>query len=248
LCASGMTAKRVVDGKPTVFGVSGKLWNSDLVMYDRATESLWSQIAATAIRGPMTGAQLPLVPSSTTTWGAWTADHPETKVLLPPPISGTIRERGARNYRLDNPYLVYDSIPAVGIGQNEVPTHEADIDLKAMVLGVRADGVAKAYPLDTVRRIGVLNDAVGDIPVVVAVAEDGETIVAYDRRVQGTTLRFRTSDGNMMQAGGSHWSITTGRAITGPYQGTHLSTPERTARLFWFAWLDFNPDTRVYKA
>lgn len=246
LCASGMTAERVIDGQSTVFGVSGKLWNSDLVMYDQSTGSLWSQIAATAIRGPMTGIQLSLVPSSTTTWGAWQADHPDTRVLIPPPISGTIRERGARNYRLDNPYLVYDSIPAVGIGQNEVPEHDSDLDLKATVLGVRARGTAKAYPLETIRAKTVINDAVGDVPVVVAIAGDGETIVAYVRRVGDTTASFEPAGDGAIRGAGSRWSITTGRATSGPHRGMRLPTPARTARLFWFAWLDFNPETTVY--
>jgi hypothetical protein len=67
-CGSGVTAKRTVQGEPTVFGVSGLLWNSDLVMYDQRTESLWSQIAGAAVRGPLTGQRLQLVPSIISTW------------------------------------------------------------------------------------------------------------------------------------------------------------------------------------
>jgi hypothetical protein len=90
LCGSGVVFERRVTGEPTTFGVSGRLWRSDLVMYDGLTDSLWSQLAATAIRGPRTGDRLTLVPSSLTTWGKWRSAHPETRVLLPPPHSGTV--------------------------------------------------------------------------------------------------------------------------------------------------------------
>ncbi len=93
LCDSGVTAVRTVGDEQTTFGVSGLLWNSDLVMYDAATDSRWSQIAATAIRGARTGHRLELVPSEITTLGDWRTAHPDTQVLLPPPTSKTIGER-----------------------------------------------------------------------------------------------------------------------------------------------------------
>lgn len=121
LCQSGVVAERTVDGEPTVFGVSGLLWQAprvyeaaseaegrvfgaargnrtgvsvrnsgNLVMYDVATRSYWSQILARAICGPQTGRTLSILPSTFTSWGAWRAEHPDTQVLLPPPHSKTI--------------------------------------------------------------------------------------------------------------------------------------------------------------
>lgn len=117
LCRSGMVARREVEGEETVFGVSGLLWQApevnvraaeqegevfgasvnesdvdirssgNLVMYDEATRSYWSQILATAICGPMERTDLTLVPSTLTSWGEWHEEHPETEVLLPPPHS-----------------------------------------------------------------------------------------------------------------------------------------------------------------
>jgi len=89
-CQSGLTAKRLVDDSPTMFHVSGNLWkisgsDDNLVMYDAATESYWSQIVATAICGPKAGSELSLVPSEFTTWSDWVSTHPDTDVLLPPP-------------------------------------------------------------------------------------------------------------------------------------------------------------------
>jgi hypothetical protein len=117
ICASGLVAARLVGGEETVFGVSGQLWqppgeyaaasidrgtvfgasasgvdaearnSGNLVLYDEATRSFWSQLLARAICGPQRGEELALVPATVTSWGEWRAEHPETDVLLPPPAS-----------------------------------------------------------------------------------------------------------------------------------------------------------------
>lgn len=81
LCGSAVGIERTVAGAVTTFGVSGVLYNSDLVLYDRATETLWDQIDAEGIVGPMTGERLTLVPVSMSKWGRWRARHPDTLVL-----------------------------------------------------------------------------------------------------------------------------------------------------------------------
>lgn len=81
LCGSGVGIRRDVGGKVTEFGVSGVLYNSDLVFYDRATETLWDQVEATAIVGPMTGEKLELIPVTITRWSRWRAAHADTLVL-----------------------------------------------------------------------------------------------------------------------------------------------------------------------
>lgn len=118
LCRSGVVFERRVDGDPTTFHISGLLWQppeiqvraaegrgdafgasardtdadvrnqGNLVMYDAATESYWSQVLATAICGPLRGTDLALRPATVTTWGEWRAEHPGSEVLLPPPASG----------------------------------------------------------------------------------------------------------------------------------------------------------------
>ena len=81
LCGSAVGVVRKINGQVTEFGVSGLLYNSDLVFYDRATETLWDQIEAQGIVGPLTGTKLELVPITTTHWGKWKAAHPDTLVL-----------------------------------------------------------------------------------------------------------------------------------------------------------------------
>ncbi len=240
LCGSGVTAERRVDGRETGFGVSGYLWQRDLVLYDDLTGSLWSQILGQAVRGPRTGETLSLRPSTLTTWGEWRESHPGTSVLLPPPESETVGPNGERNYNT-NPYSGYeDSQPvdfSVGESNRRLPP-------RALVLGIVADGTARAYPFKTVLEAdGVVTDRVGDRPVVVASTHD--SLVAYDRRVDDRTLSVDRAAGALL-AGDSRWDPVSGRALDGPYEGATLQRANDRSPMFWFAWADFFPDSGIY--
>jgi hypothetical protein len=243
-CGSAVVAERLVREAATTFGVSGYLWRADLVLYDRATDSLWSQLLATAINGPATGDRLRIVPASLTTWGAWRTDHPGTRVLLPPPASETVRGRETR-YDYFTPKYGYDDDVLVG--------HDGEGDRlhpQELVVGVEHDGVARAYPARTVAKSGqagggVVNDVVGGRPVVVATAP-GETLVAYDRRVGGERRSFVADGGTHLRAGGSRWRRTTGVAGDGPWKGTALRSANDLPPMFWLGWSKFHPETTVY--
>src|SRR5919108_3142191 len=100
LCNSGPVFERVVDGVTLDFGTSGKLYKSDLVMYDRQTHSLWAQMEGRAIVGQRAGTRLALVPANTVAFADWRAAHPRGKVLS--------RETGHRRDYGANPYQSYD--------------------------------------------------------------------------------------------------------------------------------------------
>ncbi len=242
LCGSGVVVERAVAGDPTVFGVSGRLWRDDLVMYDRATGSLWSQILATAIRGPRTGDRLAVVPSTLTTWGEWRAERPGTAVLLPPPRSDTVRGRDRTYDYFDPKYGYGDETQLIGWDGTE-----DRLAGRTMVVGVSADGAVTAYPFPVVEGDGVVEDRVGGRPVVVATAPDG-TLVAYDRRAEGRTLSFAAADGESLRAGGSRWKRTTGEAVDGPFEGTRLERANERPPMFLKGWLAFYPETEVYGA
>lgn len=244
LCGSAVTAVRTVNGQATTFGVSGFLFRNDLVMYDKLTESLWSQIIATAINGPETGDTLQLVPSTLTTWGAWRDVHPDTVVLLPPPESNTVAGRNAtRDYTTD-PYAGYDSSGRIGLGGSY---NDDRLHPKTEVIGIQHGGVARAYPLDAVQKAGVVNDDVGGLPVVVTVAA-GDALVAYEREVNGDTLTFAKAGDAHLRAGGARWRRATGRAVDGPHEGTRLPRANDVSPLFFFAWKEFAGETEVYGA
>jgi len=209
-------------------------------MVDDETGSYWSQLLGQAICGPAEGEQLTIRPSVLTTWGAWRDGHPDTTVLLPPPISDTVAGRVRRRYAV-NPYAAYDDSRRIGIGDRE---EGGRLHPKTRVIGVTAGDVSRAYPLPAVRAADAVTDTVGGTPVVV-VADDEGHLYAYDRRVNGTTLAFER-DGDALVAGGSRWSITSGTALDGPSAGTTLARANDRSPMFWFAWRDFNPDTEVY--
>lgn len=241
LCRSAIVADRVVAGEPLTFGVSGLLYESDLVLYDTATESLWSQILATAIRGPLTGTELSLRPNTLTTWGAWREVHPDTEVLLPPPLSDTIVGRTSSDYDRD-PYRGNGRANIVTIG---IPGDiDPRLDPNLTVVGVVFRGAARAYPADRVADVGVVNDCLNGLPVVVA-SRSGDEPVAYVRGVDGQTVRFDRA-GEYLVAGGSRWEITSGHAVDGPHEGTKLTQANDRSPMFWFAWAQFYPETDIW--
>jgi hypothetical protein len=241
LCGSGVTAVREVDGEATTFGVSGLLFRNALVMYDELTDSLWSQIAATAIRGERAGTELELVPSALTTWGEFRNTYPDGQVLMPPPVSNTVTGRNStRNYD-QNPYAGYEGSTRIGLGGS----YDDDrLHPKAMVVGVSDGDVSRAYPFERVAEAGVVNDTVGELSVVVAVG--GRTLVAYVRRVDGETLTFERESATHLSAGGSRWLIASGRAVDGPFEGTRLEQANTVSPEFFFSWKNFHPETEVW--
>lgn len=239
LCGSGVVAEREAAGEETLFGVSGRLWRDDLVLYDRATASLWSQLLAAAIRGPLTGERLSLVPSTLTTWGEWRQRHADAAVLLPPPQSNTVRGRDATYNYFDSKYGYGDQRQLIGYDS------QGELGRRTLVLGIEHDDTARAYPFDAVREAGVVNDRVGDLPVVVTVTAEN-SMAAYVRRAGNDVLRFRPAGERYVEAGGSRWERGTGRAVDGSHEGTRLPRANDSPPMFWNGWSNFHPDTDVY--
>ncbi len=136
LCGTGMAFSARVNKSKLDFGVSGLLYNSDVLLYDRQTESLWSQLMQQAVTGHYRGAKLKSIPLSHTTWGDWKTRHPETKVL-------STRTGAVRNYE-SNPYKGYaESTHLFFPVYSKAPER---FHPKEKVLGVEINGVFKAYP------------------------------------------------------------------------------------------------------
>lgn len=239
LCASGVTAIRRVGGAPTVFSASGYLFRADLVLYDHRTGSLWSQIAATAISGSAAGQRLSLVPSTLATWEQWRQSRPDTSVLLPPPASDTVT---APLSPLPPPGSATGG--HVGVGGIGTDVDDDRLPPRELVVGVTAPEATTAYPLERIRAAGVVNDWVGNLPVVVLADPLPQ---AYVRVVEGEVLTVDPGDEGRLLAGGSTWSSTTGEALSGPYRGARLTRASTTTAMYWFAWVEFHPETAVYR-
>ena len=135
LCGTGMIFQAKVKGQALTFGVSGLLYNSDVLLYDRQTQTLWSQILAKAISGKGVGTKLKTMPAIDTTWALWKQQHPDTWVL-------STQTGYQRNYN-QSPYGHYDSndalyFPVVAKSKRYHP--------KERVLGLSIKGKHKAYP------------------------------------------------------------------------------------------------------
>lgn len=144
LCGTAVAFDANIDGRVTEFGVSGLLYNSDVLLYDRNTESLWSQIYASSISGEMVGKKLKMIPISHTSWQDWRSKHPDTLVLSD--------DTGySRDYARD-PYSGYETSPALYFSvNNRAPeTYHP----KELVVGLEVDGVYKAYPFIELEKYG----------------------------------------------------------------------------------------------
>ena len=182
LCFTGIVFDPLVEDSRVEFGVSGKLRNSNLIMYDRATNSLWSQVTGEAIVGEQTGSQLKIIPSDITKFGLFQAAHPQGEVLS--------RDTG-------RPFASYSSVPYGG-DLTDIPpflplSHEDDrLPETAYVLGVVLDDSAslsgrqaKAYHVDAVKQAGSFTDTIGRATVTVAyeAASDSVTVTSNGERL-----------------------------------------------------------------
>ncbi len=170
---------RQIKGKERFFGVSGLLYRSNVLMYDKKTESLWSQIKGEAVTGELTGTRLEVLPSTLTTWQKWRQQHPETEVL-------TTETGYSRNYDVD-PYLDYYerqsgfwSFFKLGPGEKE----------KELVVGVVIDGQAKAYPLRKIKIAGRIADRLAGTELTLSFDKTTDALAVTD--AQGDSVEQMT--------------------------------------------------------
>lgn len=240
LCNSALVYDRRVDGVALRFGVTGNLLNSDLIMWDDATESWWQQLTGYAIVGEYTGRRLEFVTSQMISFAVFRERYPLGKVLQGP--------FGAYGR---NPYAGYDSSaePFLFRGALDDRLHATE-----RVLGAEVSELPVAYSFPLLRRVRVVNDRVGAVDIVVfwqagAASALDQTDIDSSRDVgmalmfeRGRTLSFfHDGDDFVDNETGSRWNIL-GEAYEGPLAGTQLRQTHASTH-FWFAWAAFHPDT-----
>ncbi len=249
LCYSAIVFDRRHDGEVLEFGVSGLLRHSDMIMYDRKTDSFWQQFSGEALVGDYTGDFLTILPSQLISFEQFREAHPDAEVLS--------RETGHRRNYGENPYAGYDDIDnSPFLLEEEVSDQISPME---KVVGVRTDSEVKGYAYSVTREKRVLHDTVGDEPIVIfhvdgmASAMDNRTIHqsrddgatgVFSPIVDGEILEFEYNDGVITDTNtGSTWNIS-GRAEKGPLEGTQLET-KVYGGYFAFAWLVFYPETEM---
>ncbi len=229
---------REIEGKEYTFGVSGKLIRNALVMYDRQTESYWSQILGEAVAGEMQGVKLEFLPSLMTTWEEWQRLHPDTLAL----------DKGGRRGGRDS-YAGYYQSGSIGVMGETNP--DGRLYAKEFVVGVQLDDTAVAYPFSVLNEEPVVNDTVAGTDLLVLFNADSAASVVYNREVDGRPLTFTLADTPGSQIAltdaetGSEWDGLAGTAIAGPLAGTQLERLKSTT-VFWFGWTDFFSETALY--
>lgn len=229
-----MYVRPTVDGKPTTLGVSGKLWRDSLVMYDRATNSLWSQVLGKAVAGPLEGQRLTQIPSEITTWGEWKSRHPDTLVLVKPRLSGSVYD----DYHQD--------AGKIGVLGRRNPDNR--LGAKALVYGFEKDGRHAAVPLSLLETKPVLNAEAFGIPIVIFSPPGENAAMVFERTVGGKVLIFSREEGGRLtvrdEESGSTWSWETGRCVQGPFEGQSLQRLPGVV-VYWGVWAQFHPETEL---
>ncbi len=204
------------------------LWRDALIMYDRATRSLWSQVNGRAVAGPEKGKHLEELPSELTTWGDWIRRHPDTLVLLKPPLAGSA-------------YDDYFADPEkIGVRGSTNP--DSRLPGKELVLGLEHHGAYAAVPLSDLATRPVINSKAFGIPIVLF--GNGQTAAAYDRRVGGETLTFDSLRRDRQTE--SSWNWETGEAVSGPMKGTKLQRIS-SKPVYWAIWARFHPGSAIVR-
>jgi Protein of unknown function (DUF3179) len=251
LCNTAIAFKRTVNGQVLDFGTTGRLRYSNLIMYDRQTETWWQQATGEAIAGELTGTQLEFYPATISSWQDFKISFPEGKVLSRE--TGYLRDYG------HNPYIGYDDVNNPPFLYEGPPTPN-QLPPVARVLTIDLNGEAVAYPYETLEKLGVVNDTVGGEDVVVfwqagtaspldssstASGRDVGTAAAFSRELDGQTLAFTFTEGKLFdEQTKSEWNIL-GQAVAGEFKGKQL-TPAVSINHFWFSWAAFKPETRIY--
>ncbi len=257
LCNTALAFERPrIDGEVTTFGTSGKLINSNLLMYDRATESLWPQVTGVALTGPEKGRELQRIPAQIVAWADFEEAHPDGIVLS--------RDTGHDRRYGDNPYPGYDDVDnAPFLYSGEVDGRLAAVE---RVLGVAAGRDVVAFPYFRLEEIAqggvsVAQAQIGGTPIVVfwkkgtasaldagdiAASRDVGAAAAFSRDLEGPGLDFIVQGGAILdRQTRTRWDIF-GRAVEGRLAGKRLAQVGATDS-FWFDWAAFHPETQVWR-
>jgi hypothetical protein len=248
LCGSGIAYHSIVNGVPTTFGTSGFLYRNNKLMYDRATNTLWNQQTGVPVLGELAGSgvRLDFLPMALTTWEEWLERHPDTKVLS--------LETGYYSPRLYQAEEDEASIYFAYRQQTDTmfPQWARDdrLEIKDEVLGIELDGDKKAYPVELLKQVRIVNDSVGGVELVVIGSALSSELRAY--RTEGLTFTLSPDTPlslpeTLIDSNGSRWRVTLDALVSEDEPDRMLArVPANVA--FWLGWYGFHQETEVYGA
>ena len=249
LCYTALVFSREADAQTLTFGVSGKLLQNTLVMYDRQTDSLWSQLYGAAIDGTLTGQTLSFFPSTFTEWAIWYEQYPQSLVLSKEATCaqfdcGSYASNPRGSYTVD-PYASYYNTPTEGVVSYQIPREEG-LSPKKRVLGIRLGAHARAYPYAVLNDQPLIQDEFNNIPVLIWFDRATQTGKAYLRQVDEEVLTFRLDPDEpsvlVDEATNGRWQALTGQEIN----GTRQLSPLIATSAFEFGWYGYFPHSDTY--
>ena len=229
-----MVWQSVVNGQTLKFRLAG-INNQNFIMRDEETGSWWQQISGAAIHGPMKGSELVSVETDELTFGTWKQENPNGRVLRP-----------------DAKISVEDYDPnwEPQVAKMRVTTsaqQDPALEPRTLIVGIKIDGKAKAYPFTAIEKQAPILDMVGTTPIVVLLADDKKSVRAFERDLDGRKLEFlrKPETGEIVDAEtASVWDFT-GSAINGELAGKQL-TKIQVIKDYWFDWKTYHPETQLY--
>lgn len=208
-------------------------------MQDEQTGSWWQQVTGEAIFGPLRGRRLDLVFHDELSFGLWKKEHPGGRVLRPDD-SAPWREF-SENWEVETAKL-----PVV------TPIDPRDpFPPRELIAGVRVGGAAKAWPFIALQRQSPVLDTLAGTPLLLVVGDDGRSVRAFERIVDGRELQLFARPGSpplrLVDAEtGSEWNFA-GEAVSGPLAGKKMKKAFVLLD-YWFDWKAYNPETAIYRA
>jgi hypothetical protein len=233
-----------VDGRALKFHLAG-INNQNFIMRDEETGSWWQQISGECVQGPLKGRRLKMFDHDELTFATWKREGARGRVLRPDPKIEAAKQYAPADWEKD---VARMRVATTLANPNET------LPARTLVVGVEAGGKSKAYPFDALAKQNPIMDSVGGTPLLILLGEDGKSVRAFDRRVEGRALELflRPSFIDPLKGPptlidketGSEWDFT-GTARSGELKGKSLGRIQ-PIKDYWFDWKTYHPDTGVY--
>ncbi|MFK5958804.1 MAG: DUF3179 domain-containing protein [Lutibacter sp.] len=223
-------------GENTTFGVSGLLYNTNLILYDRNTDSNWSQLKLKCVNGNQIGHEPVLESVVETNWGTWKKLYPNTKILsLKTGFSRNYDNYPYGDYKTNNDFFIFTASPS----NNALPNKER-------IYAIIGDGVSKVYQFQKFTNGKVINELFNGKEYLVVGNEnliysfelnESQLDLAFEYDFNNSEVFFKDNEGNK-------WSVF-GKAIEGPRTGEQLKASKSVVS-YWFAIAAFYPNPEIY--
>lgn len=250
---AGLAYERpLADGRPLEFGVSGRLYNANVLLYDRETGSFWQQFTGEAVAGPLLGVvgRLKKIYADIVPWGSWKRWHPGGRVLArPEEVKFGRRKVEVSTERYEEyPYGEYQLREWVGYGVDVEQLNLRGLFSKRRIIGVKVNQEAKAYVESRLWEVKIAHDRIDEEDILL-VLNPGEEVKAFKRKPYSLeqSLKFELTDSKLVDLQtGTLWDFQ-GKPVKGELASQTSGLEEiPITSAYWFAWLLFHPETGLF--